>query len=238
MPTFMKQMILLVLGAGFVIFAIMRPVLLGVFLITVLALGFCVSAWRYRTKMKRPSETWLPRNATPIKLSDGRILIREPPLELMDRCKGSTQVQSKAQAPYIGKWLKANGRVSDICEYSSKCIVTFNYHMIREIKMEFQSTEWMDQLRVLQKGSRITVLGRIEVISFAFIALGDCELVEDGDFDSSPPPLANSRPHSDLFSAPRRRRVLFRHWLWAFRGGRISSQAGASWVFSQHRPTG
>jgi hypothetical protein len=206
MPIFMKQIILLVLGAAFVIFAITHPLLLAMFTITALALGSCVSAWRYRAKVKRPLETWLPRNATPIKLSDGRILVREPPLELMDKCKGLAQVLSKERAPYIGKWLKTNGKITDICEYSSKFIIAFNYHMFREIRMEFQTAEWMDQLRVLQKGSRITVLGKIEMISFAFIALGDCELVEDDEFDSPPPPEADSPPHSDLFSAPRRRR--------------------------------
>ncbi len=112
-----------------------------------------------------------------------RIFIDVPPHELV--APFGTQVEPQAEravARYIGKWYGATSSVTQIRRYSNDWIVTlFVEHPAKpffatQIALRFDSS-WTKRIELLDRGSTVTAIGKIERIGDRLIALTDCSFV-------------------------------------------------------------
>ena len=105
-------------------------------------------------------------------------------LETFRQLESLTSIQSdRMSEPFIGLWLKAEGRVKDVSE-------GFNFLWIHEITVDieiadeidihlgFEKYKWESKLKVISKEDQVTFIGRIESVSSYTIYLENCEIIE------------------------------------------------------------
>jgi hypothetical protein len=119
-----------------------------------------------------------------------RIFIKETPQELQELRHGHVTVQAdKLLEPYLGKWMRVAGTVSDVHEYKSSEKWTVNVWTrlaetrlgvpmkTDELSLEFAAT-WSERLVLLKRDEHINVIGRIKSIELLSINLEQCELLD------------------------------------------------------------
>jgi len=113
---------------------------------------------------------------------DNRIVVDATPEYLTCFFHNHIYIQAqKLAAPYIGKWIKITGPLSNVGELSGDSFqVTFADRGLRtsqaQVYMYFKR-EWVDRLSVLKQDDRITILGKISGISGVQVDLENCELI-------------------------------------------------------------
>ena len=109
------------------------------------------------------------------KSEDGRIFVNTSPFDLQKKVHGMTDYQAdKVKGPYLGKWLKILGEVSNVenttyapSDNSEKDIVVWCYCPSRNAKdnvsivMYFNADRWETHLSHIERGEQIKVLARI-----------------------------------------------------------------------------
>jgi hypothetical protein len=96
--------------------------------------------------------------------------------------QGNTSIQAARLAePYLGKWLKLSGTVSDIRDVfvAGKSLVTLKEFSIRneEYVLLFFSQEWIEHLSTMRAGDSINAIGKVGSIDSTTVTLQDCEIV-------------------------------------------------------------
>jgi hypothetical protein len=116
------------------------------------------------------------------RLPDGRTLVDVTPeylAGLFDEQHTIIQNERLLDA-FVGKWMRVSGVVEDVFATSeSRAHVTFPYEGPGNpsVVMDFEGKTVIDnELRVLKKGDRITVIGQIESASSSLLGLEKCEL--------------------------------------------------------------
>jgi hypothetical protein len=101
---------------------------------------------------------------------------------LLNLLEGHTQIQGKKLVePYIGKWMKASGRLRDV-HPNGAILVTFIHEgqvALSDIRMFFEE-RWLDRLSILRRGDELTVIGQITKVDGMGVRLENCELVDTG----------------------------------------------------------
>jgi hypothetical protein len=88
---------------------------------------------------------------------------------------------SKLIEPFIGKWLRISGNLSQILSSSpDRAQLTFSGRGVGDdlasVFMYFRDEGEVERLAILRRGDRLTVVGRITEINTVQIDLDDCEL--------------------------------------------------------------
>ena len=123
------------------------------------------------------------------KSEDERIFVNTPPFDLQKKVRGMTGYQAdKVKEPYLGKWLKILGQVSNVentayapSDNSERDIVVWcdcpsgNANDNVSIVMYFNADRWESHLSHIERGEQINVLGEIANISERLITLRNCE---------------------------------------------------------------
>ena len=89
-----------------------------------------------------------------------------------------TRVQNqRVIEPYIGKWLKITGNVNDI--YPNSIFFCSEDHPDKQgyNLMLAPTDEWKSQFHLLERGRKITVIGKFTEVGSQCITLRECELV-------------------------------------------------------------
>jgi hypothetical protein len=95
------------------------------------------------------------------------------PEYLMGFFEGHTDMQGRTRAAeYIGKWMKASGRVENI---SSGSQVTFADRS--PVHAVFRKKKWLDHLLILGPGDNITIRTQIVKIQPGNLVLDSCEFI-------------------------------------------------------------
>ena len=90
--------------------------------------------------------------------------------------KKYTQIQSdKLAEPYLGKWLKFSGRISEISGITHRIGVRLQEYP--NVSLWFDRENWESHLSVLSKGAQINAIGQIEEIEPYHISLDPCALI-------------------------------------------------------------
>jgi hypothetical protein len=128
-----------------------------------------------------PSLNTPEAHALPATLPDARILIRQSPESLVSMCKNLTGIESsRRMEPYIGKWIQVIGNLDAADDYFGKMRLDFWPHSGgsgHTTIMTFDTDKWGDHINLLQRGTRITVLGKISRVDSVTLQLTDCELI-------------------------------------------------------------
>jgi len=120
-----------------------------------------------------------------VKFNDGRVIVDITPKELTGLYRDHMTLQADRLAQdYIEKWIMVSGVINDIspCKKDGYFKVQFS-SSIETISTEgivimYFSKKWFDNLSVLKRGKKISVLGKIKLIDQLYISLDDCELIE------------------------------------------------------------
>ena len=107
------------------------------------------------------------------------------PATLLELCEEKTGIQiAHLVSPYMGKWVRAEGTISNIHDHGESLRVALNVAR-RFRNTEISTTIWLEfrgdreRLEMMQVGGRLRAIGKIERVSSATIELSDCELVRD-----------------------------------------------------------
>jgi hypothetical protein len=132
-----------------------------------------------------PPRTVGPILSTPITPQpEGRIFVDIHPRYLINFCKEHTQIQAdRWLETYIGKWMCLSDEVEEVTTQSVDeiCVICAvgwlngmgeDYSLI----MLFSRERWHERLSILRRGDRITVIGRIYLVTSSSFSLKDCEL--------------------------------------------------------------
>jgi hypothetical protein len=114
--------------------------------------------------------------------SADRIVADVIPRQLSDLFANHVSVQAmKLLEPFLGKWLKVSGQLSDLNKIGT------TWHVgawIREpdgeslqLSLSFENG-WGPRLSILSRGANIKVLGQIQEVRQRFVGLTRCELVD------------------------------------------------------------
>jgi hypothetical protein len=161
-------------------------------LLVILGLGLIVAAnWHGLTHRLSDSPATrtraTSRESAPTSEPEERMVVDVTPAYLVGFFNDHTSIQArKLTEPYIGKWLRVSGALSDVLRShidQPVSQVTFekgspfdeNYEWFT-VYMYFDRT-WDDRLAVLRRGTTITVLGQLERVSGVEVHLEHCELV-------------------------------------------------------------
>jgi hypothetical protein len=107
------------------------------------------------------------------------------PEYLVGLFEGHTSIQAKSLIePFIGKWMRVSGELDEVTPSSSPhfAILTLvgrgmgGPGRAAGIFMYFQTAEWVDRLRTLRRGDKLTVIGKIEDVISVRLTLASCEL--------------------------------------------------------------
>lgn len=122
-----------------------------------------------------------PAPAPPLTTSGGRETVDVEPDYLMDMFAQHTSIQAQRLIePYIGKWMKVSGTLSDVQDTQYFSVVTFEnppLAKLRIIFMYFEQPDRRDRLSVIRRGAPLTVLGQIKKVTGFQIELWSCELI-------------------------------------------------------------
>jgi hypothetical protein len=102
------------------------------------------------------------------------------PADLFGFFSGNTDVQADALlAPFLGKWITISGHLQTLRKSGSDYQVILDEHFFpkttNNVLFHF-GDQWGPQLEVLKIGAELTVRGRIESLSQAFLTVEGCEL--------------------------------------------------------------
>jgi hypothetical protein len=120
-------------------------------------------------------------NNSPITLPDQRIIVGISPQELCGFYANVTSAQGdRLIKPYIGKWMRLSGEVSDVGHSGPKG--NYSRVSLRNVPgivyaLMFFDAKWYDHISVLDKGASATVLGKIASADEVSVRLEDCELI-------------------------------------------------------------
>jgi hypothetical protein len=122
---------------------------------------------------------------------DGRIILPQniTPQFLIGLFADVTTVQGERHSePYIGKWLRLTGKISNVSFWKSgrACVSVKFQALTPETISDFLTTTLLyfdrdhERLEVAQIGDQITALGRITEIGRFDLTIEDCEIVALG----------------------------------------------------------
>jgi hypothetical protein len=119
-------------------------------------------------------------------LGDDRVFLDKTPPDLAEIFNANISVKAeKLIEPFIGKWMKVWGSISNISRYKDgSCFVYIRYlnkpedawSKMTMAVLEFDA-RWNDRLSILDGGENITAIGEIERIGYQEVKLIKCELV-------------------------------------------------------------
>jgi len=115
------------------------------------------------------------------RLPDGRILVDVTPQYLTGFFKEHTDIQAKKLLEaFVGKWIRVSGPVGDVYRNDENHATVYFYpptYGRTQVLMYFNDKTIIEnQLSVLRKGDRITVIGQIDWASSGALELDNCEL--------------------------------------------------------------
>src|SRR5579859_6267033 len=109
-----------------------------------------------------------------------RSVVNVTPEDLTRFFEGHTIMQASILvADFINKWMQLSGPLGNVSEFTSLSAVTFADRLVSRasVNMYFRKRSWVDRLSILNRGDRITVLGRITRVEANVLSLDNCELV-------------------------------------------------------------
>jgi hypothetical protein len=113
--------------------------------------------------------------------ADDRVFVSQTPRELVGLFKRETGILAQKQADvFYGKWMRLSGRLDTITPLSGNSAqVTFAKPLGAgpTVFMMLIDGDYIDELSVLKKGTRLTVEGKIERIDPLSVQLTKCRLV-------------------------------------------------------------
>jgi hypothetical protein len=111
----------------------------------------------------------------------GREMVDVTPDYLMGLFDQHTSIQAQRLIePYIGKWMKISGKLSDIMDNEYFSQVTFERDPQKRygaVYMYFRQPDRRDRLSVIRRGTNLTVMGQIRNVANIELHLDKCELV-------------------------------------------------------------
>ena len=126
-----------------------------------------------------------------VQRSDGRVILGRSvtPELLIDLHMKHTALQAdRLAAPYIGKWLRLQGKVGNVSTRSNEqiCVAltlvpitsaTLAHPLAMTTTLLYFSPDAAPELETLQLNDEIAVLGKIEEIGYMSLILEECELI-------------------------------------------------------------
>jgi hypothetical protein len=114
-----------------------------------------------------------------------RAFSKRTPHELAEQIRGLTEMAAKPIVErHRGAWLQVHTRIDDMAVQGSRLVVENLVSYTQPgLVMSFQKRTWSDKLKILDRGDRIDVIGRISDMYDDVIWLEDCELVENDSSD-------------------------------------------------------
>ena len=105
--------------------------------------------------------------------------------ELVDQVRGLTEMAAKPIVDrHIGSWMTVrNLPVYDVTTESGDVVLVENMPSYTRpgFFLSFDKKEWIDKLKILNRGDTINMIGRISDISDDIIWLEQCEIVDGND---------------------------------------------------------
>ena len=125
----------------------------------------------------------LPIESDPISPAPPRIVVSLPPQELTQFFIDHVTAQAeKLIQPYIGKWLKASGEITDVVRSGDDWIV-YVWHTpsvptpFSHIGLSlYFDKNWSDRVALLSRDITLTVIGQIDMVDDHRIRLKHCEI--------------------------------------------------------------
>ena len=117
-----------------------------------------------------------------VSLSEDKILSLRTPSELLKLVKGQTEIGARhAAEPHIGYWLRVNGSVLNVLEYSLGNILTVYMRDSQSgetVFLDFENEVWGARVRPLTTRDKISAAGKIKKIATTgYIKLEECEIL-------------------------------------------------------------
>ena len=118
----------------------------------------------------------------PIIRPDGKIVVDITPAQLVGFFRDHmTNQAEKLVKVYIGKWIIVSGELEDVGTpvKDGYFQVDFKESAVAQgyfLRMYF-SKKWFDHLSVMQRGTKINIIGKIAIVESISISLDDCELI-------------------------------------------------------------
>jgi hypothetical protein len=115
---------------------------------------------------------------------DARVFVDVAPAYLAGFFEQHTNaLATRLVEPFLDKWLKVSGSVYEVGAFSGgSAMLSFEYSETSPWVFMFFSDKKVatERLPVLQRGNRVTVIGKIRSVSRNRVTLSDCELVDNG----------------------------------------------------------
>lgn len=135
------------------------------------------------TLEQRPSDmVYIP---DVMRSSNASVYLDLPPDELMEIGKDETSlVADKLREPYLGKWIKVEGKVDNISRYPmGKFAVTIEIGDLSQVRFLFDE-RWGEYLETMGKNFYIVAQGKIDDIRSYELRIEESELVSYGRLPS------------------------------------------------------
>jgi len=87
----------------------------------------------------------------------------------------TSMLAQKIVEVYIGKWMMVSGTVFNTHERTLSVGVTLDSDDGKLVYLTFENT-WLEQISVLRKGNRISVVGKISEIEHPGVSMESCEI--------------------------------------------------------------
>ena len=100
--------------------------------------------------------------------------------QLHDLFVGRTDVQARTLLQlYLNTWIRVSGSLKDV--FGDKISLSeFVYpSTIGDLTMQFRQEKWLQRLRVMKIGTKVTVIGELTAANQLLILLDNCEIVDD-----------------------------------------------------------
>jgi hypothetical protein len=113
--------------------------------------------------------------------SESRVFVDIPPVELVNMLKGKmSSEQARIAAPFVGKWMRINeGFIDNVIINPDNKSGSVWIKASESVSLIFWfSKEWQSHLEVLQRGSKINIVGEIKKIEPYMIEFQDSEILQ------------------------------------------------------------
>ena len=147
-----------------------RVVLLVLFCaVTLFGIIFTIKIFQQTSKTHRQRVPVLPNK---------RIIVTDAPEYLAGFFENRTNIQgTKLAEPYIGKWIRISGSLSNVYEYGDFVVIFIHKPFPSPTIEMYFGKEWIEHISVLKIGDDTKVLGKIKEISSGTVTLENCELI-------------------------------------------------------------